>query len=91
VTLSADVARVNGLAGQRGVLLRSVERGSPAASAGIAPGDVVVRLGGLPIASVSDLLRGLGSPAIDTELEVEFVRQGTLERRRIVPREQSAV
>ena len=91
VTLSADAARKAGIAGQRGVLLRTIERGSPAASAGIAPGDVLVRLGDRRIASVSDLLRGLGARAIDAELEVEFVRQGALERRRIVPREKSAV
>jgi S1-C subfamily serine protease len=73
------------------VLLRSIERGSPAASAGLAPGDVLVRLGGQPIASVSDLLRGLGPRAIDAELDVELVRQGVLERRRLVPRERSPV
>jgi S1-C subfamily serine protease len=90
VLLPAAVARAAGLSEPRGVALRRVEPGTPAATAGLAPGDVVVELGGAPVRTVADLLRALGGPAIGHELQVVFLRRGVRETRRIVPSEARA-
>jgi S1-C subfamily serine protease len=76
VLLPAPQARRLGLAAARGVLVRSVEQGSPAAAAGMRAGDVIVLLRGRPIASVADLHRTLDAGAIGAHLALEVVRAG---------------
>ena len=66
-----------GLPERDGVLVRSVEDGSPAAAAGIAEGDLLVAAAGTPVDDVDalhELLRDAGFP-----LEITLVR-GTEER-----------
>ncbi|MDZ4774964.1 MAG: trypsin-like peptidase domain-containing protein [Planctomycetota bacterium] len=60
----------------RGVAVRSVAAGSPAAHAGIAPRDVVTTIGGKSIASVADLHRALNHEAIGATLTLEVLRAG---------------
>ncbi len=57
--LTPEVAKELGLADRRGVLVRDVEDGSPAANAGIRAGDVIVEIDRQPIASVTDVKRVL--------------------------------
>jgi S1-C subfamily serine protease len=76
VLLPAAVAERAGLAKPRGVLVRSVEPQSPAAGAGIQPGDVLVALSGKPVTSVADLHRALSSDAIGVASELVVVRNG---------------
>ncbi|HEX5010999.1 MAG TPA: trypsin-like peptidase domain-containing protein [Planctomycetota bacterium] len=90
VLLPAAAARAAGLAEPRGVALRRVEPGTPASSAGLAAGDVVVQLGGAPVRTVADLLRALGGPAIGRELDVVLLRRGARETRRVTPSEARA-
>ncbi len=78
VIFPARLARENGLPAGRGVAVRDVEAGSPAASGGLRPGDVIVRLGGAPISTVADLHRSLGHPAIGASLAIEVLRAGVL-------------
>jgi len=53
--------------GQRGALIMSVERGSPAARAGLRPGDLVIALNGEAIANSRALVRGVaGRPPGET-------------------------
>ena len=50
--------------GETGVLVRGVERGSPAATAGVQPGDVITGMGGKRVASLPELAQALnGLPA----------------------------
>jgi S1-C subfamily serine protease len=74
ITFAKKLAREHGLAEARGVAVRSVDPGSPAKQARVRPGDVIVRLGGKPIASVADLHRVLDHDAIGAELELEVLR-----------------
>jgi S1-C subfamily serine protease len=74
VLLPAHLAREQGLASARGVAVRSVEKGSPAAAAGLRRGDVVVGLAGKPVESVGDLHRLLDRDAIGARLELEVLR-----------------
>lgn len=87
VLLPAPVARRAGLDGPRGVGVRSVEPGAPAAAAGLARGDVIVALGSARIETVADLLRRLGAEAIDAPLELAFLRAGERVTRSVRPRE----
>ncbi len=54
--LTADVARALAIERIEGVLIRSVQRGGPADSAGIAPRDVVVEIAGKPTRDTPTLL-----------------------------------
>jgi serine protease Do len=58
--ISPADARELKLDSNRGALIADVEQGSPAARAGLRPGDVIVRVGREPIASATDAQRELG-------------------------------
>jgi serine protease Do len=59
--ISPQDARELKLDSARGALIADVEQGSPAARAGLRPGDVIVRVGREPIASATDAQRELGT------------------------------
>jgi serine protease Do len=58
--ISPADARELKLDSSKGALIADVEQGSPAARAGLRPGDVIVRVGREPIASLTDAQRELG-------------------------------
>lgn len=60
----------------RGVVVREVETGSPAASAGIEPGDVIVGLGGGRVRSAEEYEQRLRNQPEASRFSVELVRRG---------------
>src|SRR5881409_2297145 len=58
-TVTRELAAQLGLPAQQGVLVSGVEDGSPAASAGVQPGDVIAEIDKKPVQSVDDLEREL--------------------------------
>ena len=74
--VARQLRRAVGLPERDGLLIREVEEGSLAASAGIAEGDLLVAVGGTPLASADDLFDALAG---DSPLELTLVR-GTDER-----------
>lgn len=58
----------------RGVAVRRVERETPAMTAGLEKGDVIVRLSGSPVETVADLHKLLNGEAIGAELPVQVIR-----------------
>jgi serine protease Do len=58
--------------GQQGVTARYVYPGSPAASAGLKSGDVLLTLGGQPIKGRNELREELGGRKLGEEVEIEF-------------------
>ena len=90
VVLPATAVERNGLAGPRGVLVRGVEPGSPADEAGLITGDVLVRVAGKSIATVSDLHRLLVREVIGRRLEVDVLRSGNWKTFRVSPGELTA-
>ncbi len=74
----------------RGIAVRGVEPGSPAAVAGVLAGDVLVRADGRTLASISDLHRALGGEAIGRRLELTVVRASGLQRVTVQPIELAA-
>lgn len=59
-----------------GVLIRQVEEESPAAKAGLRPGDIVVKLDGETVSTPSDLRRAVRQHDAGDEVKVEYVRHG---------------
>lgn len=60
---------------EEGLLVLGVAPGTPAARAGLVPGDVVVRIDDRPVRTVSEL-RAAFARARDAALELEIVRRG---------------
>lgn len=71
-------AVVAGIDNKMGALLAQIEADGPAAQAGLLPGDVVIKLDGVGINGVDDLIRALDRDRIDRTLEMEVLRTGRL-------------
>jgi serine protease Do len=69
--VASRLRRSVGLPERDGLLVREVEDDSPAATAGIAEGDLIVSVNGAPIASADDLFDALAG---DGALEIGLVR-----------------
>ena len=65
-----------GAGSEGGVVIASVEEGSPAADAGLRRGDVIVEAGGRPGETVEDLYSALRQRDPGDQLEVAFRRDG---------------
>lgn len=87
VTLPRRVVLENELSGSGGVAVLALEPDGPAARAGLRPGDVIVRLDGLPVGGVDDLYRILAEGAIGRPVPLEALRRGGRLRLEIVPEE----
>jgi S1-C subfamily serine protease len=74
-----------------GALLMQIESDGPAAQAGLLPGDVVIRLDGVEINGVDDLIRTLDRDRIDRDLEMDVLRMGRLRGIDIHPVERKPV
>jgi len=74
-------AVVAGVDNKMGALLAQVEPDGPAARAGLLPGDVVIKLDGVEINGVDDLIRVLDRDRIGRTLEMDVLRLG---RRRAI-------
>src|SRR6202040_1870569 len=65
-----------GIDNKMGALLAQIEPDGPASRAGILPGDVVIRLDGVAIHGVDDLIRVLDRDRIDRTLKMDILRLG---------------
>jgi serine protease Do len=59
--LTPDIAQALGTKVTSGALVQQVQAGSPAAAAGIQPGDVIVSFNGAAVRTVGDIYAGLGA------------------------------
>ena len=71
-------AVVAGVENKMGALLMNIEPDSPAAKASLLPGDVVIRLDGVDINGVDDLIRVLDRDRIEKTLAMDVLRLGRL-------------
>jgi S1-C subfamily serine protease len=87
VPIPRGLARAHQLAVSSGVLVVSVEAGSPAATGGLFDGDIILAFAGEPVAAIDDLHRRLSEDQIGKPCVVTVLRG--LERRHltIVPSE----
>ena len=74
--VSKEVAESIGLGPARGALVRGVEPQSPAAKAGVEPGDIIVRFDGKAIERSADLPRLVGNTAPGTISRITVFRRG---------------
>ena len=82
--MARRLRRAVGLPEVDGLLVRSVEGGSPAERAGLREGDLIVALAGRPVTRVRDLRAALDAAPTDAPLELTIVR-GVEERPAVVP------
>ena len=85
-TVNQGVADLYQLSANRGVLVTKVTAGSPAAAAGIAPGDVIVRFGGTPYSTSSELDTAIRASQAGTPVQVDLWRSDQRETVTVTPR-----
>ncbi|MCL4221065.1 MAG: Do family serine endopeptidase [Phycisphaerales bacterium] len=72
------------VAGQKGVVIASVLKDSPAAAAGLADGDVIVKIGDRAIDSASALITAIEIIPPKTKVKVQFFRGGRAREAEVV-------
>jgi S1-C subfamily serine protease len=87
VAIPREIAEQTGLEQDSGVMIFSVERGSPAKNAGLAMGDVIVGFNGKPVASFYDLPRLLAEDVIGKETTLTIIRRENLIELNVTPTE----
>ena len=90
VPVPRRIARLQGLASARGVLVLSVEPGSPAERAGVRERDILVALGDHPVAGVDDLHRMLTEDRIGVRSGLKLLRELEIRTLEITPVESRA-
>ncbi len=78
--LDPDLAEAFGLDEREGAVIVSVVEGSPADTAGLKAGDLVVAVNGKPVRNASALRNQVGLARIGDEVSMEVLRKGTLGR-----------
>jgi len=96
--VTQDLSDSFGLPQPEGALVSSVEKGGPAARAGIEPGDVILKLNGEPVDSTTELSEKIAElgPGATADLDIWHnhaarhmsVKLGTLEDQRTASREE---
>jgi serine protease Do len=71
-----EIAASLGLEQAKGALVAKVSPGSPAATAGIQPSDVIVKFDGQPIDNMRSLPRAVAATAVGKSVAVELLRKG---------------
>lgn len=79
-----DVAESIGLGDVKGALVRGVEPGSPAAKAGLEPGDIILKFDGRSIDKSVDLPRMVGNTKPGTRTTLSVFRRGAAKELTIV-------
>jgi len=85
VAIPEEIAEAAGLEQETGVMIFSVEAGSPARKAGLAMGDVLVKFNGKPVTDFYDLPRLLAEDVIDKETTLTIIRRENLIETTITP------
>jgi serine protease Do len=73
-TLDEDLAAASGIKSDEGVVVANVNSGTPAAKAGIKPGDIITAFQGKPIKRSSELSYAVSTTAIGTKATLDIIR-----------------
>ena len=74
--VTSDIADSLGLKKAAGAIVDEPQRGSPAAKAGIKPGDVITAVNGVQVKDARELARTVGMMAPDSSVKLDIVRNG---------------
>jgi serine protease Do len=74
--VTAEIADSLGLKKAAGAMVAEPQSGSPAAKAGIKPGDVITAVNGTQVKDARELARTIGMIAPDTSAKLDIVRNG---------------
>ncbi|HNU35302.1 MAG TPA: PDZ domain-containing protein, partial [Methanomassiliicoccales archaeon] len=85
VALRRHLVRRHALAHESGVLVLSVEKGSPAEAVGLREGDVVIGFGGHPVTGVDDLHKLLSGPCVGVAAPLVWLRDSQCIEQHITP------
>ena len=85
--IGRQLAAELGITNSSGIRVLEVVAGGPAQRAGLEVRDLIVSLDGTPVATLSDLQRGLVADRIGRSLELAYVRFGELRRTTVTPAE----
>ena len=85
VAIPREITEQTGLDQHSGVMIFSVERGSPAKNAGLAMGDVIVEFNGKHVTNFYDLPRLLAEDVIGKETKLTIIRREKLLELSVVP------
>jgi S1-C subfamily serine protease len=85
VALPDEVSSDKRVGQEAGVMVLSVEEGTPAKRSGLAFGDVLLRFNGKSVSSSEDLASLLGEEAIDQTAKLSVLRGGTVVDMEITP------
>ena len=85
IPVSRRTARVSGMVVASGVLVLTVEPGSPAAAAGVRERDVIVELDHQPVSTVDDLHRLLTRSTIGQKATLTILRRGIKREIEVTP------
>lgn len=85
IGLPEELSQATGQTG--GLIVLSVEQGTPAKKAGVAVGDIIVRVNSKKIESYNDLFRALNGELIGKEVELSVFRGEKETKLSVVPRE----
>jgi serine protease Do len=85
VAIPEEITEQAGLEQQTGVMIFSVEAGSPARKAGLAMGDVIVKFNNKPVTEFYDLPRLLSEDVAGKQIPITIIRRENLIENIIVP------
>lgn len=85
VAIPDEIQEQAGLEQDTGVMIFSVEAGSPARKAGLAMGDVLVKFNGKPVSDFTDLPRLLQEDVVGKETKLTIIRRETLLDTTVIP------
>jgi S1-C subfamily serine protease len=85
VVIPREIADQTGLNQDSGVMIFSVEPGSPARKSGLAMGDVIVQFNGKPVTNFYDLPRLLAEDVVGKETQLTIIRRENLLELSITP------
>ena len=87
IPLHRRVVRFHNLIQESGVMVVSVEKGSPAETAGLRDGDIIVSFDRTPVSGIDDLHRSLAEKQVGIQVEIMVLRGADKLSLSIVPKE----